>query len=62
MLRLLDYPGYFELLKKPLPDGHSAILSELESDDIIAKCSAGGYNITNLVRFYLPGILMIFQS
>lgn len=48
IMRLLDYPTYFELLNLNLPDGHKAILDVLESDGLINKCLAGGYNITNL--------------
>ncbi len=48
VLELLDYPGYFELLKQPLPDGHKAILQALNADRMIEPCPAGGYDITNL--------------
>ncbi len=48
VLELLDYPGYFERLKQPLPDGHKPILHALHSDRMIVPCPAGGYNITNL--------------
>jgi predicted HTH transcriptional regulator len=48
VLELLDYPGYFERLKQPLPDGHKPILQTLHSDRMIAPSPAGGYNITNL--------------
>lgn len=48
VLLLLDYPTYFTLLKQPLPDGHTAIIEALVSDDIVTKSEAGGYCITNL--------------
>jgi ATP-dependent DNA helicase RecG len=48
VLRLLDYPSYFELLKRNLPDGHVPILEALIQDSIITTCPAGGYDITNL--------------
>ncbi|MDH4234929.1 MAG: putative DNA binding domain-containing protein [Gallionella sp.] len=48
VLRVLDYPAYFDLLKRPLPDNRSGILAALEDDKLIAACDAGGWNITNL--------------
>lgn len=48
VLRLLDYPAYFDLLKRPLPDNRSGILAALEDDKLIVPCEAGGWNITNL--------------
>lgn len=48
VLNLLDYPTYFELLGRSLPDGHSPIMEALTQDSILTVCPAGGYNITNL--------------
>lgn len=48
VMKLLDYPAYFELLEIPLPDGHAPILEALITDKLLAHCPAGGYNITNL--------------
>jgi len=48
VLRLLDYPSYFELMKRPLPENRSGILAALEDDKLIAAGEAGGWNITNL--------------
>ncbi len=48
VLHLLDYPAYFELMKRNLPDGHSAILEALSNEEFIVDCPAGGYDITNL--------------
>lgn len=48
VLRLLDAQAYFELLEVPLPDGRAAILQALKSDNLIAPCPAGEWNITNL--------------
>ncbi len=48
VLRLLDYPAYFDLLEIPLPDGRGAILEALARDDLIQACDAGDWNITNL--------------
>lgn len=48
VLAKLDYPAYFELLEMPIPSSHAAVLDALRSDDLIADCEAGGWNITNL--------------
>ena len=48
VLRLLDYPAYFDLLGPPLPENRDGILSALTSDSLICRCDAGGWNITNL--------------
>ena len=48
ILRLLDYPAYFDLLELPLPDGRAAILDALGKDELIQSSQAGNWNITNL--------------
>lgn len=48
VLRLLDYPAYFDLLERPLPENRAGILAALEDDKLIAPCPAGGWDITNL--------------
>jgi len=48
VLGLLDYSSYFDLLKMPVPDGHSAILEVLAKDGLILQNDAGTYTITNL--------------
>lgn len=48
VLKLLDYPKYFELLDQPLPNGHTPILEALVADGLLCHCEAGGFNITNL--------------
>lgn len=48
VLRILDYPAYFDLLELPLPDGRAAILDVLSRDELIQACKAGDWNITNL--------------
>lgn len=48
VLRLLDYPAYFDLLSLPLPEGREGILATLAADDMIAPGNAGLWNITNL--------------
>lgn len=48
VLRLLDYPAYFDLLDRPLPENRDGILDDLTSDGLIRRCDAGGWNVTNL--------------
>jgi len=48
VLLRLDYPAYFHLLGVPLPDGRDAILDALASERLIARCEAGGFDITHL--------------
>jgi len=48
VLRLLDYPTYFDLLERPLPANREGILEALLDDRIIRSSNAGGWGITNL--------------
>lgn len=48
VLSLLDYPSYFELTGRPLPDHRAGILAVLVEDALIRKSDAGSWNITNL--------------
>jgi len=48
VLRLLDYPAYFDLLERPLPENRDGILKALVDDSLIRPCQAGGWDITNL--------------
>lgn len=48
VLRLLDYPTYFDLLERPLPANREGILEALRDDRIIRSSNAGGWDITNL--------------
>ena len=48
VLRLLDYPTYFDLRELPLPANRDAIVDALASDRLIRRCDAGGWNVTNL--------------
>lgn len=48
VLRLFDYPAYFELIERPLPEDRSGILEALGSDGLIHRCHAGGWNVANL--------------
>jgi predicted HTH transcriptional regulator len=48
VLRLLDYPAYFDLLEVPLPADRKGILEALSKDNLIRACQAGGWDITRL--------------
>jgi len=62
VLRLLDYPAYFDLLKLPLPANRDGILSELADDGLIRSCEAGGWDITNLGAVLFAKRLSDFRS
>ena len=48
VLRLLDYPTYFRLVDRPLPDNRDGIFEQLKNDKLIEADVAGRWNITNL--------------
>jgi ATP-dependent DNA helicase RecG len=48
VLKCLDYPSYFELLGRALPEGRRGILTALAEDGLIRVCDASGWNVTNL--------------
>ena len=48
VLRLLDYPAYFDLLKLPLPANKAGILRTLQEDALTGKADNGQWYITNL--------------
>jgi predicted HTH transcriptional regulator len=48
VLRLLDYPAYFDLLERPLPVDRPGILNALKDDRLIRRNDAGSWDITTL--------------
>jgi len=48
VLKLIDYPSYFDLLGLSLPDNRDGILSRLNKDNMLVKSETGNWNITNL--------------
>ena len=48
VLRLLDYPAYFDLLERPLPTDRDGIVAALADDRLIRRGEAGGWDVTNL--------------
>ena len=62
VLRLLDYPAYFDLLEQALPENRDGILAALKDDGLISPCEAGGWNITNLGAVLFAKRLEDFRS
>jgi ATP-dependent DNA helicase RecG len=62
VLRLLDYPAYFELLSLPLPENKKAILHGLAADNLIRACEAGGWGVSNLGAILFAKRLDDFSS
>ena len=62
VLRLFDYPTYFDLLELPVPDGRAAILNALKEDILIKPCEAGDWNITTLGAVLLAKNLADFPT
>ncbi|MFW5500545.1 MULTISPECIES: ATP-binding protein [unclassified Maridesulfovibrio] len=48
VIKLLDYPAYFDLLSAPLPEGRNGILESLAADEMIVATDSGKWSITNL--------------
>jgi predicted HTH transcriptional regulator len=48
VLKLLDYPSYFRLLDRTLPDNRDGIFEQLKNDKLIEPDVGGRWNITNL--------------
>lgn len=48
ILQFLDYPAYFDLTNRPLPDARDKILGTLSDDDLIGKNNDQSWHITNL--------------
>lgn len=47
ILKIIDYPAYFDLTKQPLPDNRDGIIHKLESENIIKEKGGEQYDITN---------------
>ncbi|MFG0720178.1 ATP-binding protein [Pseudomonas sp. GLN_6] len=48
VLKLLDYPAYFDLTHQLLPEGREAILAALAADRMIQRSDSGQWHISNL--------------
>lgn len=61
VLKLLDYPSYFDLTDQALPEGRDGILSALEAERFISKNSNGLWSINNLGAILLAKKLQDFR-
>jgi len=62
VLRLLEYPSYFDLLERPLPANRDQILEALADEGLIRPCDAGDWDITNLGGILFARRLEDFDS
>lgn len=62
VLRLIDYPAYFDLIKFPLPDNRKGILERLTHDKIIFPQHTGKFNITNLGAVLITKDIELFDT
>ncbi|MEK7761528.1 MAG: ATP-binding protein [Nitrospirota bacterium] len=62
VLRILDYPAYFDLLNLPLPEARDGILNALLADELIARSEHGKWGITNLGAILFAKKLADFHS
>ena len=62
VLKLLDYPAYFDLAERPLPEHRQGILDALQDDALILPAEAGGWSITNLGAILFAKHLADFRS
>lgn len=62
VLKLLDYPAYFDLMGMTLPENRKGILERLQQDNLISSSGAGGWDITNLGAILFAKKLEDFKS
>jgi ATP-dependent DNA helicase RecG len=62
VLKLLDYPSYFERLNQPLPENRDRILDALKADALIANSELNKWNILNLGAILFAKKLSDFKS
>lgn len=62
VLRMLDYPSYFDLMDQPLPGTPNEILNALSSEKFLELSGTGGWNITNLGALLFAKKLSDFQN
>ncbi len=62
VLKLLDYPAYFDLLGQPLPESRDGILEALAADSMIVKTDSGRWDVLNLGAILFAKKLDDFRS
>lgn len=60
VVSLLDYPAYFELLKRPLPEGRGGIVEALLADRLVVRADDGTFGVTQLGAILLARDLRAF--
>jgi len=61
VLKLLDYPAYFELTDQPLPENRAGILAALMADKLIENAHGNCWHIFNLGAILFAKKLQSFQ-
>ena len=62
VLKLLDYPSYFQLTESPLPSNTDGIINKFIEEKMIIKKSANRYDITNLGAILFANNLNDFEN
>lgn len=62
VLNVLDYPAYFELMKRPFPPARAHILDALAEDHLITRNTAGRWDVTNLGAILFARKLKLFRG
>lgn len=62
VLRLIDYPSYFDLMGLDLPFNRDQILARLKSENLIANTDSGAWEILNLGAILFAKSLADFPS
>ena len=62
IIKHLDFPAYFDLLKLPLPPDQAATLDALVNDKLIQRTDGGRWDITNLGAILLAKDLREFPG
>ncbi|MGV8968304.1 MAG: RNA-binding domain-containing protein [Cellulomonas sp.] len=57
---LLYYPAYFELMRKPLPEGRRGIIDTFRRDNLIHESDSIGWDVTNAAAVLLARDLSSF--
>ena len=62
VLRLIDYPAYFDLMSMDLPTNREQILSRLKSENLITVSDSGKWRILNLGALLFAKALADFPA
>ena len=62
VLKLLDYPAYFDLMKLPLPENRDQILAALSAERLIGRMESGQWFVSNLGAILFARRLEDFRS